>query len=43
MAESSISFDLGGFGDDFGRVLGRFGMVLGRFGEGFWIDLNIWG
>ena len=29
VAALSISFDLGGFGDDFGRVLGRFGMVLG--------------
>ena len=31
MAALAISFDLDGFGDDFGRVLGRFGMVLGWF------------
>ena len=42
MAALSISFDLGGFGDDFGRVLGRFGMVLGWFGEGFGVDFRIW-
>ena len=34
-AALSNSFDLGGFGDDFGKVLGRFGMVLERFGEDF--------
>ena len=43
VAALSISFDLGRFGEDFGRVLGRFGMVLGWFGEGFWLDLRIWG
>ena len=41
-AALSISFDLGGFGDDFGKVLGRFGMGLGRFGEGFWLGLRLW-
>ena len=35
VAALSISFDLVGFGSDFGRVLGRFGMVLERFGKDF--------
>ena len=41
VAALSISFNLGGLGSDFGRVLGRFGMVLGWFGEGFWVDLML--
>ena len=41
VAALSVSFDLGGFGNDFGRFLGRFGMVLGWFGEGFWVDLML--
>ena len=36
MAALSISFDLVGFGYEFGRVLGRFGMGLGIFGGGIW-------
>ena len=43
VAALATSFDLEGFGYDFGRVLGRFGMELGRFGEGFWLGLRIWG
>jgi len=42
VAAIATSFDWGGFGYDFGRVLGRFGMDLGRFREGFWLGLRIW-
>ena len=42
VAALATSFDLEGFGYDFGRVLGRFGTGLGRFGEGFWLGLRIW-